>query len=121
MRRLRRVSVPDRRIRVQLKILKDAILRFYDSGTDCLLDLCDVLQTRKFMEEIKCVPVTKKKHQSLGLKRLTNLEPIRLNLWLKLNDRVAILTTFDDGTDVSSPSTANMVAERLTSTVDFSS
>jgi hypothetical protein len=55
VRRLRRVSVPDRRIRVRvrLKISKDAILRFfYDSGTDCLLDLCDVVQTRKFTEEM---------------------------------------------------------------------
>lgn len=52
-----------------------------------------------------------KKIQSLCLKRLTNLEPIRLNLWLKLNDRVVILAMFDD-TDVLSPSTANMVAER---------
>ena len=113
MRRLRRVSVPDRRIRVRvrLKISKDAILRFfYDSGTDCLLDLGDVVQTRKFTEEM--CSRHKKNHQSLCLKRLTNLEPIRLNLWLKLNDRVAILATFDDGADVSSPSTANMVAER---------
>lgn len=113
MRRLRSVSVPDRRIRVRvrLKISKDAILRFYDSGTDCLLDLCDVVQTRKFTEESNVFP-SKQKNQSLGLKRLTNLEPIRLNLWLKLNDRVAILATLNDGIDVSSPSTANMVAER---------